>query len=499
MMSIRRFRNISGLLGTILKWFSLVFLVPLAFAIFKSTPLLPFVIPMVVGSLMGWALERTDPEPELEMADGFLLVVVSWLAVSLLGAFPYVLSGNGALANPINALFESASGFTCTGSTIMSSISLEDHPHSVMIWRQLTQWLGGMGILVLAVAVLPRLSVGGAQFLDNEVPGPKMDRLTPHMAETARRLWIIYIAASALLFVILLAYYLLGIDERMDPFQAFAHTLTTLPSGGFSPQGRSVEAFSPAVQWTLIPFMFIAGMNFTLLWRALFSGPRALNDNSEFKVYVGLFVAVGLLLGGILALDGQYVTLEANMRHGFFQMATFLTTTGFASTDFAQWSGHAMAILVILMFIAGCVGSTSGGLKIMRWIVAIKVVLRDITRQIHPSVVRPLKLGRRALSENVVRGAMTLIVVYFILFALSLLVVAVDVRLAGIEVPIADLASSIAATLGNIGPGFGKVGPMESFGFLPDFTKCWMSFLMIAGRLEIMTFLVVLSPDYWRD
>jgi trk system potassium uptake protein len=499
MNRFRRLGNVAGLLGTIIKWFAAVFVVPLSFAIGYGSSIWPFALPMILCLVVGLILEWRFPDSDLEMADGFILVVLSWLLVSGIGALPYIITDVDTLAHPINAFFESVSGFTCTGSTVMGNISLDTYPHAVMIWRQLTQWIGGMGILVLAVAVLPRLSVGGAQFLDNEVPGPRMDRLTPHMAETARRLWLLYVGLSALLFIILLGIYYAGLDPLMDPFQSFAHTLTTVPSGGFSPMGRSVEGFAPVVQWVLIPFMFIAAVNFALLWHALFSGPGNLFKDTEFRVYAALSLGAGLLMSLMLVVRGQFDTIEANFRHGFFQMATFLTTTGFASTDFAQWPGEVLTILVVLMFIAGCVGSTSGGLKVMRWVIVIKALFREMVQQIHPSSVRPLRMSNRVLKESVVRGALLVIMGYFILFALSLIVLSIDVHMADIAMTPAELITAITATLGNIGPGFGAVGPMESFGFFPVTSKLWLAFLMIAGRLEIMTFLVILSPWYWRD
>ncbi len=498
-MSLRRPTHVLGLFGTILKWFSLVFLVPLAFALGHGTPLMPFIVPMILALVAGVALERTFPETDLEMADGFLLVVMTWLSVSALGALPFVLSGIGTLANPVNAFFESVSGFTCTGSTVMGVISLEKYPHSVMIWRQLTQWLGGMGILVLAVAILPRLAVGGTQFLDFEMSGPQVDRLTPHMAATARRLWVLYVGLSIALFLILIGLHYTGVDPLMDPFQALAHVLTTIPSGGFSPMGDSVGAFSAPVQWVIIPFMWVAAVNFALLWRSLFAGPRVLWEDTEWKVYTGLFLGVGVALSMVLIAHGQYPTPEENLRHGFFQMATFLTTTGYASTDFALWSGDALALLVLLMFIAGSVGSTSGGLKVMRWIVVVKAVGREVIQQVHPSSIRPLRMSGRPLKEHVIRGAILVVLAYFVLFGISLVVISFDARVAGLDVTAVDVVTAITATLGNIGPGFGAVGPMENFEFFPPLTKLWMCLLMIAGRLEIMTLLVVAMPMYWRE
>lgn len=498
-MSLRRLSNVSGLLGTIIKWFGALYTIPLVIALGYGSSIIPYLVPMLICAVLGLVLERFFPDSDLEMADGFLLVVVTWLAVSGLGALPYILSGIGNLSEPLNAFFESASGFTCTGSTIMDEISLAKYPHALMMWRQLTQWIGGMGILVLAVAVLPRLSVGGAQFLDNEVPGPQMDRLTPHMAETARRLWILYIGLTVILVIILLGLHYTGIDPAMTPYHAFAHALTTIPSGGFSPMGASAAAFSPAVQWVLVPFMLIAAVNFTLLWYALFKGPRVFFKDAEFKVFMAISMGVGTALGLLLYATGQYPTLEENFRHAFFQMATFISTTGFASTDFALWQGDAHAMLILLVPIAGCVGSTSGGPKVLRWIIAAKVIFREMVLQIHPSAVRPLRVGDRVLHEDVVKGAMIFLVTYLVLFVVSIGVLAVDLRIAGIDLPIQDIVTAVTATLGNIGPGVGAVGPMAGFGFFPPLSKLWMCLLMIAGRLEVMTFLVILSPWYWRD
>jgi len=499
MIGLYRLRNVAGLLGTILKGYGAIFLIPIVFALLYGESIAPFLIPMGLGTLSGIALEQIFPDTELERADGFLLVVLTWLTVSMLGALPYLTAGIGTLASPINAIFESVSGFSCTGSTVMGVISLEKYPHGLLIWRQVTQWIGGMGILVLAVAVLPRLSVGGAQFLDNEVPGPRMDRLTPHMAETARRLWILYIGATVLLFVLFLVLHYAGLAPDMDPYQAIAHAFTTLPSGGFSPQARSIEAFSAPVHWLIIPFMFVAAMNFALLWRAFVNGPRSLFENTEFTTYAVLFVGAGGLVALMLGLHAEYPHLEENVRHGIFQMATILTTTGYASTDFATWPGDVLTILVAFMFVSGCVGSTSGGLKILRWIVGAKVVYREVVQRIHPSAVRPLRVGKRVLKKNVVQGALILLVVYLALVGFSTVLVSIDVHLSGIEMTYDEVLSAVAVTIGNIGPGLGKLGPMENFEFLPWFSKIWMSLLMIAGRLEIMSMLVLFVPRYWTD
>jgi trk system potassium uptake protein TrkH len=475
-----------------------VFLVPIVAALYHGTSVGPFLAPMVGSFALGAAAEWIGGDSELTVEDGFLLVTLTWVIVSLLGSVPYLMSGTGSFATPINAIFESFSGFSATGSTILLDISVEKHGAALMLWRQLTQWIAGMGILALAVAVLPRLSAGGAQFLDAEVPGPRLERLTPHIAETARRLWLLYVGCSVVLLVLLLGVHYGGLAPRMTPYQAVAHVFTTIPSGGFSPQARSIEAFAPTVQWIIVPFMFVAAMNFTLLWQTIFSDPTAPVRNTEFKVYLSVFAGGSLLVSAMLWGDGQFAGLEETLRHGTFQTATLLTTTGYASTDFAVWGEEVLAVLLLLMFASGCVGSTSGGLKLMRWIVGFKVIGRELFQMIHPSSVRPMWLGRRALKEPVVRGMLIVILTYLLLVVGGTGFVAVDAHRAGVDLALDEAFSGTLVVLGNIGPGFGAVGPMGGFEALPVPTKVFMCLLMVAGRLEVMTFLVVLTPSYWK-
>ncbi|WP_103029634.1 TrkH family potassium uptake protein [Salinibacter altiplanensis] len=498
MIARRRVRRVSSVLGPTLKWFAVLFLVPGLVAVYQGTSVWPFLVPLVVTFAVGWGLEWIGGDSDLTVTDGFLLVTLTWVLVSLIGSVPYLLSGTGSFAVPINALFESFSGFSATGSTILLDISIEKHGAALMLWRQLTQWIAGMGILALAVAVLPRLSAGGAQFLDAEVPGPRLERLTPHIAETARRLWLLYIGCSGVLLVLLLGVHYGGLAPRMTPYQAVAHVFTTIPSGGFSPQARSIEAFAPTVQWLLIPFMFVAAMNFTLLWQAIVSDPTAPARDTEFRVYLSVFAVGSLLVSAMLWSNGQFGGLEETLRHGTFQTATLLTTTGYASTDFAVWSGEILVVLLLLMFASGCVGSTSGGLKLMRWIVGIKVIGRELFQMIHPSSVRPMWLGRRALKEPVVRGILIVILTYLLLVVGGTGFIAVDAHRVGLDLSLSEALSGTLGVLGNIGPGFGTVGPMGGFEALPVSTKLFMCLLMVAGRLEVMTFLVVLTPSYWR-
>lgn len=497
MMALRRLRRISGILGPVLKGFGVVFLIPLAVALYQGTPALPFLVPLALAVGGGWLVGRVEARRELAVEDGFLLVTLTWVLISLLGSLPYMIHGAGSLAAPINAIFESVSGFTATGSTVLLDISVDRHGHAVMLWRQMTQWLGGMGILVLAVAVLPRLAAGGAQFLDAEVPGPRMERLTPHIAETARRLWLLYLGLSGLLFLLLMGLHYGGAAPRMDAFQAISHVFTTIPSGGFSPQARSIEAFAPAVQWALIPFMFVAAMNFALLWRALFSDPKAPLRNTEFKTYLAVVAIGGALLSIMLGVEARFGTIEETLRQGVFQTATLVTTTGYASTDFAVWNEEVLALLFALMLASGCAGSTAGGLKVMRWVVALKAIRRELFQMIHPSAVRPMRLGPRVLQEPVVRGMLLLVAAYLLLLFGAATLVALDTYRAGVGLTFFEVISGTLATLGNIGPGMGALGPMGTFEGLPAPSKLLMCLLMIAGRLEVMAFFVVLTPRYW--
>jgi trk system potassium uptake protein TrkH len=284
----------------------------------------------------------------------------------------------------------------------------------------------------------------------------------------------------------------------MTPYQALAHVFTTIPSGGFSPQARSIAAFAPTVQWILVPFMFVAAMNFTLLWQTIVTDPTAPVRNTEFRVYLSLFAGGSLLVSAMLWGDGQFAGLEETLRHGTFQTATLLTTTGYASTDFAVWGQEVLAVLVALMLASGCVGSTSGGLKLMRWTVAFKVIGRELFQMIHPSSVRPMWLGRRTVKEPVVRGMLIMILTYLLLVFGGTGLIAVDVHRAGMDLALEEAFTGTLVVLGNIGPGFGTVGPMGGFEALPTPTKVLMCLLMVAGRLEVMTFLVVLTPSYWK-
>ncbi|MFB6298430.1 MAG: TrkH family potassium uptake protein [Salinirussus sp.] len=504
-----------SLVGSVLTYLSLPLLIPLGVAVFYGDDVVAFGATLAVAVLAGFALGQLDDDPDIAAREGFLVVGVTWLAVALLGTLPYVIAGAGTastLANPVNALFESMSGFTTTGATVMGQIGFERHSHALLLWRQLTQWLGGMGIVVLAVAILPELSVGGAQLMDAEAPGPGIEKLTPRIAETARVLWLVYLGFTVLEFLLLSGLHLAGLAPNMGPFNAVSHALTTLPTGGFSPEARSIEAFSAAVQWVILPFMVVAGTNFALFWRALSDDPLALFRDTEWRYYAGVLGVVTALLAGLL-FGGLGVGLaetpanvdpipgqaEDSLRHGAFQAVSIVTTTGYASTDFNTWSDAAKSVLLVGFFLGGSAGSTGGAIKMIRTLVILKTVRRELFTAVHPDAVSPIRLGGRALDERAVRGILAFTLLYLVVFFLGVALVAIDSSRASEPVPLLDVVSAVAATLGNVGPGFGVVGPMNSYLPFPDTSKLLMVFLMWAGRLEIIPVFVLLTGGYWRS
>ena len=498
-----------SLLGTVLKYMSVPLLVPIVAAVVYGEDVVPFVAAMAVALVVGFGLERLHPEPELGYREGFLFIALTWLAVPLLGTIPYLVAGQGTVAHPVNALFESMSGFTTTGATVLGEISVERHGRAMLLWRQLTQWLGGMGIIVLMVAILPQLSVGGTQLMEEEAPGFSVEKLTPGIQETARALWKIYIGFTLAALSVYYVLHLVGLAPNMGLYNAVAHALTTLPTGGFSPEARSIEAFSPAVQWAVMPFMIIAGTNFALFWYVFNGDPERLYGNSEFRTYVGAFGAVGGILLALLVTGiGLSETptevgtipgnLEAAARHGVFQSLTFITTTGYASMDFNTWSEPTQTVLLFAMFLGGSVGSAAGSIKIVRWYVIGRVIQRELFTDVHPEAVKPIRTSTEILDEDTVRGLIAFTLLFIALFAVSTVLIYFDTIRTGLELSSLEAMSVAMATLGNIGPGFGIVGPMNNYLPFSDAAKLFMVFLMWIGRLEILSVLVILTPTYWR-
>ncbi|MFB6360603.1 MAG: TrkH family potassium uptake protein [Halobacteriales archaeon] len=501
-------RAAASLVGTVVKYLAFAMLIPLFVGIIYREDVWVFVVSIVITVGIGLALERVDSDPDIGSREALLLISVSWLAAGIVGTFPYLLAGYGTastLAHPVNALFESMSGFTTTGATVMGEISFERHSHALLMWRQLTQWLGGMGIIVLMIAILPEVAVNGAQLMQSEAPGPELQKLTPKIAETARALWLVYLGFTVLYVCTLYALHLLGFAPNMDLYNAIAHGFTTLPTGGFSPQAESIAAFSAAVQWAVIPFMVIAGVNFALFWQVLRGEVQALTQDPEFRTYAGALAVLTALLS-VLLIHGAAPVLEIGgvtggltentIRQAAFQIGSLLNSTGYATSDFAQWSSHAKFVLLFAMFIGGSAGSTGGGVKVIRWIVVLKAVRRELVVATNPDIVQPIRIAGNVVDEEVVRKIFAFTLLYLVLFGVSAVFISLDSARIGYQLSVLEAISASLATIGNIGPGFGSLGPFGSYLQFSNASKLLMVFLMWVGRLEIVPVLALFVAKF---
>jgi trk system potassium uptake protein TrkH len=512
-MSIRvDWRQSVAFTGTVIKYLAVAMLVPLAIGLLYGDDIITFLASIAITVVVGLALEQLDDDPELGAREALLLVALSWGAVAVVGAVPYLIAGHGTestLRHPINALFESMSGFTTTGATVLGEISVERHSHALLMWRQLTQWLGGMGIIVLMVAILPEAAVNGAQLIESEAPGPELQKLTPKIAETARLLWLFYLGFTALLVLLLLVLHYAGLAPNMDAYNAVAHGFSTLPTGGFSPQADSIAAFSPAVQWVIIPFILIAGTNFALFYLLLQDNYADFLRDRELQAYLGANAGMAVILWGFLftgsapplgELGGiTQGTLENSLRQATFQIASLLNSTGYATSDFAQWDATARALLVFAMFVGGSAGSTGGGIKIVRWLVVLKGIRRQLFTTAHPSAVRPVRLGGKVVDEDAITAIYGFTLLYLLTFGIATVLIMLDANRVGLEITLLEGVSASLATIGNIGPGFGFLGPFGSYLSFPPTSKLLMILLMWFGRLEIIPVFVLFTGAFWTE
>ncbi len=451
------------------------------FALYYSEKTIPqFAVVIILGitaGMLGLVVGKDAPN-RLNRKDGFLLVSLSWIVISAFGSLPYILIAHLSFTD---AFFETMSGFTTTGASILANI--EALPKSLLFWRSLTHWLGGMGIIVLTVAILPMLGIGGIKLIKAEAPGPSMEKISPRIAETAKYLWLAYVVLSALETVLLL----LG---GMNLFDALTHTFGTMATGGFSPKNSSVAYFhSSYIDWVIIIFMFIAGANFSIHFRVLTGKFKALNDE-ELKAYTVIVLAAVLLV----TLDNLniYKNLFQSLRYSAFQVVSIMTTTGFVTADYSKWNGFAKTILFILMFIGGCAGSTGGSIKVIRIYTLFKQAINELKYNIHPKGVFTLTINGQIVRKNIIFS----ISGFFFLYMATFFIVALLVSMFGVDI-LTSLGAS-AATLGNIGPGFGKVGPVNNYAWLPSTVKWILSTAMLAGRLEIYTVFVIITPAFFK-
>ncbi len=417
----------------------------------------------------------------LSTRDGFLLVTLSWISASLVGALPFYLSGG--IPSFADAFFETISGFSTTGASILTDV--EALPRSLLFWRSLTHWLGGMGIVVLAVAILPMMGIGGLQLIQAEAPGPSVDRITPRITGTAKILWLIYMALTVVEALLLMA-------GGITVFDSFTHAFGTLATGGFSTKNASVGHYNSAyIDGVVTVFMLLAGMNFSLHYRFITGRIKSLVRDTELKAYLLIFFVSAAIITAALY-GTSFGSLGRCFRYASFQAASIMTTTGFATADFEQWALLAQIVLFSLMFVGGCAGSTGGGIKVVRIVILFKQALNEMRLLIHPRGVFTLKISGSMVRKNIVYAVLG----FFFLYVVVLLVVTFVVASGGHD--ITTSFTTALTTLGNIGPGFGRVGPSENYSFFEDYIKWTLSCAMMVGRLELYTVLVIFMPWFWK-
>lgn len=481
-----RRRAVQRILGLLLMVFSLAMLPPIVVSFwFAEHGAMPFVQACALTFFTGllfWLPVRTVRQ-EMRVRDGFVIVVMFWTVLGLFGAFPFVWS-NAVNMSYTDAVFESLSGLTTTGATVM--VGLDDLPKSLLFYRQQLQWLGGMGIIVLAVAIMPMLGIGGMQLYRAETPGPMKDnKLTPRITETAKALWYIYLGLTL---ACTGAYWLAG----MSVFDAICHSFSTVAIGGFSTHDASIGYFeSSLIEMVAVGFMFISGINFALhflAWRSFGFAPYFADP--EFRGYLAILTVVTIVTAGYLALNSSFDSWVQAIQHGLFQTVSIGTTTGFTTAEYHLWPGFLPVLLLMVSFIGGCAGSTGGGMKVIRVLMLMKQGAREITRLVHPSAQLPVKIGAKSLPDRVVEavwGFFSLYVACFCIMALMLSATGLD---------FVTSFSAVAACLNNLGPGLGDVG--SNYASINDFSKWVLCVAMLLGRLEIFTLLVLLTPAFWR-
>jgi trk system potassium uptake protein TrkH len=489
-----------NLVGALLRWLGLAFLFPAALALGYGEPVWPFLASGAITAGTGFGLERiTQGRERVGMREGFLVVALTWLLAAFFVSLPYLLSGVEQISRPVDAYFEAMSGMTTTGASVLIDIPGLDR--SLLMWRQFSQWLGGMGIIVLALAVLPRLRVGGRQLLESELPGPEFEALSASIRDTARRLWLLYVALTGILILALAVIGWAGVDDRMSLYEAVAHAFTTMPTGGFGTEPRSIEPFAPASQWVLTLFMAIAGANFALLYRGFVRRrPVALVRDEEFRLYVALLLLGSALIAAVIW-DADLYGGEEAIRHGAFQAVSIMTTTGYGSTDFTEWlaaAPFAAMLVVALMFPGGSAGSTGGAIKVIRHLIIGRMLRRELDQAVHPQYVAPIRVNKAVVDERTLRAVIVFVLLYVGIFVVGALLLLLDAHRVGLELsPFAAIAAS-ATTLGNVGPAFGFAGPTGSFAPFSDLSAGVMIALMWIGRLEIIPVVVLFTRSYWR-
>ncbi len=419
--------------------------------------------------------------------EGFFIVTFTWILISLFGALPFVIGGY--IPSYTDAFFETISGFTTTGASILNNI--EEMPHGILFWRSIIQWIGGMGIVVFTVALMPLFGIAGVQLFTAEVPGLTLEKIHPRIRGTAIRLWTIYFIFT-LLETILLWF------GGMTFFDAICHSFTTMATGGYSTKQASIAYYdTPFIQYVLIIFMFIAGVNFTLSYFGFKLKFKKIIKNEEFCYYAGFTIIATMFITSGLVLFHD-TGFEKAFRDALFQVVSIITTTGFVSADYLQWLSPLVVIIFILMFLGGSSGSTGGGIKVIRIVTLLKNSVLEFKRIIHPKAIVLVKMNKKSVPDVLTHNILAFVMLYFLIFLAGVLIMSFIGAAGHQPMDLNSAMGSVAATLGNIGPGIGSVGPAENFAHLSAFGKWFLSFLMLVGRLELFTVLILLSPAFWR-
>jgi len=449
------------------------------------------IVTMLVG-LVAMFFTR-DHKKEVKPKEGYIIVTFGWLVMSASGMLPYLFTG--AIPDITNAFFETISGYTTTGASILNDI--ESLPKGLLFWRSLTHWIGGMGIIVLAIAILPLLGIGGMQLFAAEAPGPSADKLHPRITDTAKRLWLIYVGYT-------LAETLLLKLAGMDFFDAMNHAMATLSTGGFSTKNSSLAYWNdqPLIQYIVILFMFLAGSNFVLSYFAFKGKIQKVLKDEEFKFYTGFIISFSIVAALVIYFQAQpqvsaslpmvFGYGESAIRHALFQVLAVVTTTGFVTADFTGWTPFLTIFFFGLMFLGGSAGSTAGGIKVMRHLLIIKNGLLEFKRTLHSNAIIPVRYNNKTVPESIVYNIIGFFVLYMLLFIIGALV------LAFMGLDFESAIGGAATSLGNVGPGLGSLNPLSNFNDLPALGKWWCGFLMLLGRLELFTVLILFSPYFWR-
>lgn len=436
------------------------------------------IINIGVGALAYLLTRRSNKS--IGKREGFIIVSLVWVVFSIFGALPFVISGY--IPSYTNAFFETISGFTTTGASILNDV--EALPHGLLFWRSMTQWLGGMGIIVLSLAILPIFRIGGMQLFVAEVPGPTPDKFHPRVKETAKRLWGIYVLFTLTEIVLL---YFGGVSL----FDSACHGFTTMATGGYSTKQASIAEFSPYVQYVITVFMFLAGTNFALSYYGLHFKFNKVLKNEEFRFYsffiIGFTIIIALFLW-----YGNNFAIEESFRHAVFQVVSITTTTGYVTTDYLQWIPFLWIIIFMLMFLGGSAGSTGGSIKIVRIALLIKNSGLELKRLVHPNAVVPIRLNKRSIDPQIITNILAFVITYLTITVISTII------MSAMGYDLSSSLGAVAASLGNIGPGIGAVGPVENYAHIPVFGKWFLSFLMLLGRLELFTVLILFSPTFWK-